>query len=41
MRKRKRVKVECVPEKEKKEKYVQVFCVTIYQIIIIVCTENV
>ena len=41
LRKRKRAKVESVPEEEKEEKYVHVFCVTTYRIIIIVCTKNV
>ena len=41
LQKKKRAKVEHVPEKEREEKYVYVFCVTTYRIIIIVCTKNV
>ena len=41
LRKKKRAKVERVPEKEKEEKYVYVFCVTTYRIIVIVCIKNV
>ena len=39
MRKRKKVKVESVPEQEQQEKYVQHLGVKTYQIIVIICTR--
>ena len=39
MRKRKKVKVESVPEQEQQEKYVQHLGVKTYRIIVIICSR--